>query len=147
MRLRIGTALVVVLVGYLAYVAWRHEHMPAMPSYPSHPLADLGAVKSDLFVFARAERAFYASVGRYAQMGELRAEGLLSLPPDTRWPYSYYVYMPAPHRFFVVAVGLGPLGGRPVALAIDEHMDMRKFEPTYPEGPHRRRNKLRARFT
>jgi hypothetical protein len=135
MRVRLGIAVLAVVFGYAAFVTWKLQRVASLPPKPQPHLADMGAVKSDLFVFARAERAFYASAGRYAPMTELRTDGLLSLPPDTRWPYSYYISVPAPGKFFIVAVAQGPPDGRPVALAMNERMEMRSFEPH--QAPHR----------
>ena len=137
MRIRLGTAAVVVLLGCCVWFAWRRERLPELP--PHRPqMADMGTIKSDLIAFAAAERAFYASSGHYAAMSELRGKGLLTLPPDTRWPYSYYIAVPAPGKFFVVAVSEGLPGGRPVAMAMNEDMVMRKFDPRELPGPHRR---------
>jgi hypothetical protein len=145
MRLRFGIAVLVVLLGYIGFLAWRAEHIPALPARPQHQLADFGAVKSDLFVFARAERAFYASVGRYASMQELRSEGLLSLPPDIRWPYFYSIHTPAPDRFVIVAIAQGPFGARPIAITIDDDFKMQQFDAHHWQRPDRQRNRAPAR--
>ena len=135
-------ALVVVLVFGLV-TAWRMLRTPDPPPTPQPQLADLGTVKSDLFIFARAERAFFAATGRYAAMSELRSHGLLSLPPVTRWPYSYYIAVPQPGRFFIVAVAQGPPEGRPVALAMNEQMEMRQFEPHHSHHHERGRRRVK----
>ncbi|MGH9523967.1 MAG: hypothetical protein ACRD3E_15705, partial [Terriglobales bacterium] len=72
MRKAILRAVVVAMVAWAALLAWRYARIPALPPRPQ---ADMGTVKEDLLVFARAERAFYASAGRYAEMHELRTAG------------------------------------------------------------------------
>ena len=149
MRLRFGILVLVAVLGYAAFLAWRMERLPAPPLRPSQPLADLGTVKSDLFVFARAERAFYASVGRYASMQELRSEGLLSLPPDIRWPYFYSIHTPAPDRFVIVAIAQGPFGARPIAITIDDDFNMHQFDAHHWPQLDRRHKRVptRQRFS
>ncbi len=139
MRVRLGTAVVVVILGYAAFLAWRMERLPAPPQ-PAPVLADLGTIKSDLFVYARAERAYFAATGRYATMQELRSDGLVSLPPDIRWPY-FYSIRTAPDRFVIVALAKGPFGSRPIAITIDDAFNMRRFDAhqwPHPEPRHRR---------
>jgi hypothetical protein len=148
MRLRFSLlVLALVLVGGLVTGA-RFLRTPALPAQ-HRPLADMGAVKSDLFIYARAELAFYASSGRYADMQELRSRGLLSLPPDVRWPYFYSIHTPSPDRFVIVAIAQGPFGARPIALSIDDDFNMREFD-SHRWGPpeHRRRHgATRQRFS
>jgi hypothetical protein len=72
-------------------------------------------------------------------MEELRAKGLLSLPPDTRWPYRYMISVPAPDAFVVVALPQSAEDGQVRALSIDEDMNMREIEP-HPASPHHRRH-------
>ncbi len=107
----------------------------------------MGDVKSDLFEYARAERAFYASKGRYATMPELRSQGLLSVPPDIRWPYFYSIHTPAPDRFVIIAMAKGPFGSRPIALSIDDNFNMRQFDSHHWRHPQRRRDGNRLTFS
>lgn len=135
MRKALVRATVVAVLAWAALLAWRFVRVPELPPRPQ---ADIGTVKEDLLNFARAERAFYATSGRYAAMGELRTQGLLSLPPQTRWPYSYYVVVRAPERFVVVAMGQAAMGARPLALAIDEKMNMQELDSNDFPPPHGR---------
>jgi len=135
-QILIGAVLAVLAVFLLA--GWRILHLQQLPP---RPLADLGAVKSDLFVFARAERAFYASSGRYASMEELRSKGLLSLPPDVRWPYFYSIHTTAPDRCWIVAMAEAPSGSRPIAVMIDDNFNMRQFDAHRWHHPGYRRNR------
>src|SRR4051795_942682 len=67
----IGLA-VLFLGGYGRFLLWRLERR--MPPGITHPLplaADAGLVKADLCRIARAQRAFFASVGRFASTHEL----------------------------------------------------------------------------
>jgi hypothetical protein len=136
MRRRFGIAVLVAVLGVLVFVGWKMERVLPLPPRPQ---ADLGTVKSDLFVFARAERAFFASSGHYAPMTELRTNGLLSLPPDTRWPYRYSIVVTAPDTFLIMAMSQNLDRARPAALAIDEQMNMREFHP--PSRFHRRQDR------
>ena len=140
MRKRFGLVVLAAVFAYCAFLGWRAVRTPAAPPEPRPQMADLGTIKSDLFIFARAERAFYASVGRYAPMSELRSNGLLSLPPDTRWPYRYSIVVSAPDTFVIVAMRQSPEGGPPMALMIDDKMDMREYQShhwTHPERRHK----------
>ena len=127
--------MLVAVLGVLALVGWNAERVLPLPPRPQ---ADLGTIKSDLLVFARAERAYFASAGRYAPMKELRTHGLLSLPPDTRWPYRYSIVVTAPDTFVIVAMSQKLDGARPAALAVDEQMNMRQLDPHHGRQPGRR---------
>lgn len=136
----IAIGAVVAVLAFAGVSAWKIVHVPQLPP---RPLADVGEVKSDLFEYARAERAFYASKGRYASMQELRSQGLISVPPDIRWPYFYSIHTPAPDRFVIVAIAKGPFGSRPIALAIDEKMDMRELRGHRTERHRRAARRMR----
>lgn len=144
MRRAILIGTLVAVVAYGAIAGWREFRTPQLPP---RPLADMGAVKADLFEYARAERAFYASSGRYATMQELRSEGLLSLPPDVRWPYFYSIHTPAPDRFVIIAMAKGPFGSRPIALSIDDNFNMQQFDPHKWRHPEHRRASRQARYS
>ncbi len=139
MRRQIGIGAVLGLLAFCALAGWRTMRTPGLPGEPSRPLADMGAVKSDLLTYARAERAFYASTGHYATMDELRSKGLLSVPPDVRWPYFYSIHTPAPDRFVIIAMAQGPFGSRPIAVTIDDNFNMRQFDPHRWRHPEHRR--------
>jgi hypothetical protein len=133
-------AVVVVVLAWAVMLAWRWLRVEQLPP---RPIADVGTVKQDLLVFARAERAYYASAGHYAPMEELRTVGLLSLPPEMRWPYSYYVVVRGPERFVVIAMSQGQARGGPLALAVDEQMNMRELDrDSFPAPRHHRRRRL-----
>lgn len=125
MRRHIAIGAFIAVLAYGVLAGWRVLRIPQLPP---RPLADMGDVKSDLFKYARAERAFYASNGRYAAMDELRSRGLLTIPPDIRWPYFYSIHTLAPDRFVIVAMAEGPFGSRPIALMIDDSFNMRQFD-------------------
>lgn len=144
MRKAIWRAVVIAVLAWAALLAWKYERIPELPPRPQ---ADMGTIKQDLLLFARAERAFYASAGRYAAMHELRTQGLLSLPPETRWPYSYYVVTPSPKQFVVIAMGQTRMGARPLALAIDDKMNMRELDSNDFPPPASKRHERMMRTT
>lgn len=144
MRRQVLIGVLVAIMAYGVLAGWRVFRTPQLPA---RPLADLGAVKADLFEYARAERAFYAFTGRYATMDELRLKGLVSVPPDIRWPYFYSVHTPAPDRFVIIAMAEGPFGSRPIALSIDDNFNMRQFDSHHWRHPDRRRASRRPRFS
>lgn len=143
MHKRLAVTVVLVALAWSGLLAWR---MVRLEKLPPRPQADMGTIKQDLLLFARAEKAYYASSGHYAPMSELRTAGLLSLPPETRWPYSYYVVVRGP-GFVVVAMAQGPLGARPLALAVDEKMDMHELDPHDFPGPRHHRAVWNTRIT
>src|SRR5579884_1702704 len=143
MRRHIAIGALLAVIAYCGLVAWRSLRTP-VPPRPEPHLADRGVIKSDLLVYARAERAFFASSGHYASMSELRDRGLLSLPPDTRWPYRYMISVPAPDSFVIVALPQSAEAGHPVALTIDEKMNMREINPHSSPPRHHRRKYTRT---
>jgi len=145
MRRQILIGALMGVIAFCALMSWRAFRTP-LPPHPQPQLADRGVIKSDLLVYARAERAYYASAGCYASMAELRDKGLLSLPPDTRWPYRYLISVTAPDSFVVVAMPQAAEGGRAVALTIDDQMNMRELDP-HPTLPHHRRHRNATRTT
>jgi hypothetical protein len=76
-------------------------------------------------------------------MSELRSDGLLTLPPDIRWPYFYSIHTPAPDRFVVIAMAQGPFGARPIAITIDDDFNMRRFNSHHWPALDRQRKRIR----
>ena len=138
MRARVAVLVFVLAMFTAGVAAWRFARASLLPPNLPRPVADQGVIKSDLFNFARAEHAYFAMSGHYAEMDELRAKGLLTLPPNARWPYFYSIYVIGSNRFAIVAMASGPLSGRPVALVIDDALRMRKYTPD--DHRHRRRD-------
>jgi hypothetical protein len=130
----IGLA-VLFLGGYGRFLLWRLERR--MPPGITHPLpvaADAGLVKADLCRIARAQRAFFASVGRFASTHELSSNGDFSVHTQGRWPYTYNVYNPSPVCFVVVASTAGTaLAGQSPAITVDDSMRVCVLKTTLPD--------------
>src|SRR5512133_3351599 len=108
--MRVRVAVVVFFAAFFAagISAWRFTRTSLIPPHLPRPVADPGIIKADLLNFARAEQAYFAMAGHYAEIEELRAKGLLTLPPNARWPYAYSIYLMSPDKFAIVAMATGP---------------------------------------
>src|SRR6185369_643032 len=98
-RIRFGIASLGLAIGFVtaygAFIAWRFERrMPATIVRPVPPATDVETVRVDLCRMARAQRAFFRAVGRYASSGELRSHGDFTSVINDRWPYGYTVHTP-----------------------------------------------------
>ena len=142
MRARVAVLVFVAAFFAAAMGAWRFDRVSLMPPHLPRPVADPGKIKSDLLEFARAEHAYFAMTGHYADLDELRSKGLLTLPPSARWPYAYSIYVMPADRFAVVAMATGPIAGRPAALVMDDALRMHKYTPPEGRRHHRRDDRM-----
>jgi len=108
--------------------------MPATIVRPVPPATDVVTVRADLCRMARAQRAFFRAVGRYASSGELRSNGDFTSAGNDRWPYGYTVHTPVPDRFVVVASTVGTaLNGHAPAITVDDTLHVCTLKPTLPD--------------
>lgn len=86
---------------------------------------DVVGVKNDLIALGNAERRHFAAEGKYVSIDELRANGDISMPSNSRGPYSYSAET-SDSGFRVTATYSGPPdAGVPRSLSIDETMQVK----------------------
>ena len=86
---------------------------------------DVVGVKNDLNALASAERRHFATEGKYVSIDELRSNGDISMPSNSRGPYSYSVET-SDQGFRITATYSGPPNeGVPHTLSIDETMQLK----------------------
>ncbi len=126
MTRRIGIVGLVVAATCCGLLAWRLFRAVTVPVYrPTPAPADIGKLKTDMCRLAQAELRYFNAVGRYASVHELRSDGDFSLPPDTRWPYEYFVRTTAGNFFIVAVAQAAAPAGAPRALTLDASMEIR----------------------
>src|SRR5260221_3636308 len=82
---------VLIAVGVGAYL-YTQQAKSLGPGGQSPPTAiNATGVKNDLIAIANAERRRQASDGKYVSLEELRSNGDISMPGNTRGPYTYAV--------------------------------------------------------
>ena len=84
---------------------------------------DTVGVKNDLVAIANAERRRMASDGKYVSLDELRSNGDISMPGNTRGPYTYTVET-SDSGFRAVATYAGPDEKAPKSWSIDQTMQI-----------------------
>lgn len=84
---------------------------------------DVTGVKNDLMAIANAERRRLASDGKYVSLDDLRSNGDISMPGNTRGPYTYAVEA-GDQTFKVTATYSGPDEHAPKQLSIDQNMQI-----------------------
>jgi len=83
-------------------------------------VATIAGVKNDLIGIANAERAYWASQGKYASLDELKATNYISIR-DERPPYIYDVEMTSSS---FRATATRTTKGAPAQLWVDESMQV-----------------------
>lgn len=125
---RFGVVALVLVFGYCAAIALRTFYRTPVPPLVKSARAvtndDIAIAKRDLCRLARAEHAFYAATGHYADDFELHANSDTTLPPRESIPYLYFIRVPVPERFVIVAHAYGPLQQHPPALVVDDRLQL-----------------------
>ena len=84
---------------------------------------DVVGVRNDLIVIARAEERHLATDGKYVSLDELRSNGDISMPTNSRGPYSYSVET-SENTFRVVATYSGADSSAPRSISVDQTMQV-----------------------
>jgi hypothetical protein len=84
---------------------------------------DIVGVRNDLMVIANAERRRLASDGKYVSLDDLRSNGDISMPSNTRGPYTYSVEV-NDTGFVVKAIYSGADASAPRSITVDQTMQL-----------------------
>jgi hypothetical protein len=84
---------------------------------------DVVGVRNDLMVIANAERRHLASDGKYVSLEDLRSNGDISMPSNTRGPYTYTVDL-GENSFVVKASYSGADASAPRSISVDQTMQV-----------------------
>jgi hypothetical protein len=85
---------------------------------------DVVGVRNDLIVIARAEERHLASDGKYVSLDELRSNGDISMPTNSRGPYSYSIET-GENTFRVIATYSGSESSAPRSISVDQTMQIK----------------------
>jgi hypothetical protein len=124
----VGIVALVIAFGWSGFILWRlaNQRTPqdVKVQLQPKPIANIETVQRDLCSLAQAEVDYRHLTGRYAEIHELANERRTEVP-DSRWPYSYMLYLPPESsRFLIVAVSLTPIETQPRVLQIDDQMQV-----------------------
>jgi hypothetical protein len=114
---------VLIAVGVGAYLHTQQAKSVSPDGASPRASIDTVGVKNDLMVIANAERRRLASDGKYVSLEELRSNGDITMPGNTRGPYTYSVET-SDTGFRVVATYSGPDEKAPKSLSIDQTMQI-----------------------
>jgi hypothetical protein len=84
---------------------------------------DIVGVRNDLMVIANAERRRLASDGKYVSLDDLRSNGDISMPSNTRGAYTYTVEINGT-GFLVKAIYSGSDSSAPRSISVDQTMQL-----------------------
>jgi len=115
--------LLVVVVGAWYYMKTTQSASPAGTANPTATV-NLAGVKNDLVTLANAERRHFASEGKYVSIDELRANGDISMPSNSRGPYSYSADVTASDFRITATCSGAACAGLPASFSIDETMQI-----------------------
>ena len=85
---------------------------------------DTVGVRNDLMAIANAERRRMASDGKYVSLDELRSNGDINMPSNSRGPFNYAVET-SETGFRVTATYSGPNAKAVKVISIDENLQVK----------------------
>ena len=120
----IALILVAAAVAYL-YMRNTVAVSPAGTAAPQTTI-ELAGVKNDLNAIAQGERRYWAANSKYASIDDLRADGDISMPKNSRGPYQYSAdYSETTFRITATYTG-PPAAGVPHTFTIDQGMNLQE---------------------
>lgn len=114
---------VLIAVGIGSYLYTQQAKSASIGGSSPRATIDTVGVKNDLIAIANAERRRLASDGKYVSLDELQSNGDISMPGNTRGPYTYTVET-GDSGFRVVARYSGPDPKAPKSMTIDQTMQI-----------------------
>jgi hypothetical protein len=114
---------VLIAVGVGAYLYTQQAKSASVGGSSPRATIDTVGVKNDLMAIANAERRRLASDGKYVSLDDLRSNGDISMPGNTRGPYTYSVET-SDSGFRVVATYSGPDTQAPRSMSVDQTMQI-----------------------
>ena len=117
--------LIVLGIGAYLYMRQAQSVIPQGGTATPRSTIDVAGVKNDLIALANAERRHFAAEGKYVSIDELRSSGDISMPSNSRGPYSYSAET-SDTGFRITATYSGPPdAGVPRTLSIDDTMQVK----------------------
>jgi hypothetical protein len=123
----LGFVSLIIVAGVVAYLYMRNtvEVSPNGTAAPQSTI-ELAGVKNDLNAIAQGERRYYASNSKYVSIDDLRADGDISMPKNSRGPYQYSAdYSETGFRITATYSG-PPVTGVPRTFTIDQDMNLQE---------------------
>ena len=120
----IGFIGVLIAVAVGAYIYTQQAKSVAPGGTSPKTTIDTVGVRNDLVNIANAERRRLASDGKYVSLDELRSNGDINMPSNSRGPYTYTVEV-SDDGFKVVATYSGPDPNAPRQISIDQTMQVK----------------------
>jgi hypothetical protein len=114
---------VLIALGVGAYLYTQQAKSASVGGSSPRATIDTVGVKNDLMVIANAERRRMASDGKYVSLDDLRSNGDISMPSNTRGPYTYSVET-SDSGFKVTAVYSGPDEKATKSISVDQTMQI-----------------------
>jgi hypothetical protein len=112
-----------IAVGIGAFLYTKQAQSVAPGGGSPKTTTDVVGVRNDLMVIANAERRRLASDGKYISLEELRSNGDISMPSNTRGPYTYTVEL-GENSFTVKASYSGADASAPRSISVDQTMQV-----------------------
>src|SRR3954467_13095359 len=109
---------VLIAVGVGAYLYTQQAKSSSIGGSSPRATIDTVGVKNDLIAIANAERRRLASDGKYVSLDDLHSNGDISMPGNTRGPYTYAVET-SESGFKVTATYSGPDSQAVKQMSID----------------------------
>ncbi len=129
-RSLIATLLALVIALGIYYLYVKRLQPVGTGSVPMQAIS-LTGVQNDLLAIAQAERSYFTQHGSYANLGELTADGTLTMPRSGRGGYTYSVETTA-SGFTVLARYSAqpgdPPGLRYPTITVDQTMQVRQVD-------------------
>jgi hypothetical protein len=112
-----------IAVGIGAFIYSKQAQSVAPGGGSPKTTIDVVGVRNDLMVIANAERRRLASDGKYVSLDDLRSNGDISMPSNTRGPYTYSVEF-SDTGFVVRATYSGSDASAPRSISVDQTMQI-----------------------
>ena len=122
-----GFVALIIVAGVVAYLYMRST-VAVSPGGTAAPQAtiELAGVKNDLNAIAQGERRYWASNSKYVSIDDLRSNGDISMPRNSRGPYEYSADY-TENTFRITATYTGPpAAGVPHTFTIDQDMNLQE---------------------
>ena len=115
----LGFVTVVIVAAIGGYLYLKQTQALTPDGTTAMTMIDVTGVRNDLLAMANAERRYWAINGKYASIGELRANGDTFIPKRENFTYSAEIN---DRGFRIIAAYSGPDPKAPKRISVDETM-------------------------